>query len=366
MELGLFMMPIHPSHRPVSETLAENAEKIILGDKLGYTEAWVGEHLTASTEPISAPLMFMASLLSQTSRIKFCTGVINMSIHHPALVAAEVAQFDHMSRGRLIFGIGPGALASDFELFKTEDAKEREAKTLEAISLILKIWTQDPPYHLTGKFWDVTIEKNVIEKLGFGYMSKPYQKPHPPIALSIMSPFSGSAKTAAVMGWNPISANFIPTYSVASHWQRYLEGCAEAKREPTKEWRVCRNIIVAPTDDEARDIAHDPKGSFYHYYDYLWYGLSVGKYTQAIKPDPKIADNEVTVPYLIDQLVIHGSPKTVVDKLVAFREQVGPFGKLILATIDWSGAYRKYDTASMAMLANDVMPKFSKAIVKAN
>jgi alkanesulfonate monooxygenase SsuD/methylene tetrahydromethanopterin reductase-like flavin-dependent oxidoreductase (luciferase family) len=88
----------------------------------------------------------------------------------------------------------------------------------------------------------------------------------------------------------------------------------------------------------------------------------VGKYTQAIKPDPKIADDQVTIPHLIDQLIIYGSPQTVVDKLIAFREKVGPFGKLIQATIDWSGDYRKFDMASMELLANEVMPRFSKAI----
>jgi alkanesulfonate monooxygenase SsuD/methylene tetrahydromethanopterin reductase-like flavin-dependent oxidoreductase (luciferase family) len=234
MELGMFMMPIHPAHRPVSETLEENSEKVILADKLGYTEAWIGEHLSATTEPITAPMMFMASLLHQTKQIKFCTGVVNMPAHHPALVAAEAAQFDHLSRGRFMLGIGPGALASDSELFNNEDGKDREAKTLESIDLILKIWSQDPPYRLKGKYWNITIEKNVVEKLGFGYLSKPYQKPHPPIALSIMSPFSGSAKTAGIKGWAPISANFIPEYSVASHWTKYLEGCEEAKRTPRR------------------------------------------------------------------------------------------------------------------------------------
>ena len=93
--------------------------------------------------------------------------------------------------------------------------------------------------------------------------------------------------------------------------------------------------------------------------------LSVGKYTQALKPDPKTPDSEITVPYLIDNLVIHGSPKTVVDKLVAFREKVGPFGKLILTTIDWSGRYRDYDIKSMNLLATEVMPKISAAMPKA-
>jgi alkanesulfonate monooxygenase SsuD/methylene tetrahydromethanopterin reductase-like flavin-dependent oxidoreductase (luciferase family) len=357
------MMPIHPSHRPPDVTLAEDAEKIVLADKLGFTEIWVGEHFTSTTEPITAPLIFMASLIPQTKKITFACGVINMPVHHPAIVAAEAAQFDHMCRGRFILGIGPGALASDWEVFKSADGKAREEMTLESIDIIKKIWSQDPPYQIHGKYWDVTLEKTIIPSLGFGTMSKPYQKPHPPIAMSIMSPNSGSAKTAAIHGFSPISANFIPTYSVASHWKRYLEGCEIAKRVPNgDDWRVSRNVIVARTDEEAREMAHDKEGSTFLYYDYLWHGMSVGKYTIAMKADPNAADDSITVPMLIDDLVIHGSPKTVADKLIAFRETVGPFGKIILGAIDWNGKNRKLDQASMTLMANEVMPILNKSL----
>jgi alkanesulfonate monooxygenase SsuD/methylene tetrahydromethanopterin reductase-like flavin-dependent oxidoreductase (luciferase family) len=363
MDLGMFMMPIHPSHRAVADTLAEDIEKVVLADKLGFAEAWIGEHFTATTEPITAPLMFMAACLPQTKRITFATGVVNMPVHHPIIVAAELAQFDHLSRGRLIFGIGPGALASDWEVFKTGEGKEREERTLESIGHILKIWTQDPPYNLRGKFWDIVLEKNILPDLGFGWLSKPYQKPHPPIAMSIMSPFSGSGKTAGLLGWIPISANFIPEYSVASHWQKFLEGCDAAKREPDgKAWRVARNILVAPTDEEAREIAHSEEGALHFYFSYLWRGLRVSNYTIAIKPDPKMDDSSVTSAMLIDSMVIYGSPKTVTDKLVAFREKVGPFGHLILGAADWEGKNRKWEQRSMTLLAEKVMPEFNKSI----
>jgi alkanesulfonate monooxygenase SsuD/methylene tetrahydromethanopterin reductase-like flavin-dependent oxidoreductase (luciferase family) len=106
------MMPLHPPQRPVSETYKEDSDKIILADQLGFSEAWVGQHFTCTTEPIASPLMFMAALTNQTRQIKFGTGVINLPCHSPAVVAAELAQFDHMSNGRLMFGIGPGSLAT--------------------------------------------------------------------------------------------------------------------------------------------------------------------------------------------------------------------------------------------------------------
>ncbi|MFN9095671.1 MAG: LLM class flavin-dependent oxidoreductase, partial [Alphaproteobacteria bacterium] len=99
MHLGLFMMPLHPPGRPMHETLAEDTEKSLLADRLGFQEVWVGEHFSATSEPIASPLMFMAGLVHRTS-LTFGTGVINLPHPHPALVAAYVAQCDHLSQGR--------------------------------------------------------------------------------------------------------------------------------------------------------------------------------------------------------------------------------------------------------------------------
>ena len=117
MRLGLFMMPVHPPGRLFADTLAEDEEKSIYADRLGFDELWLGEHFSATTEPIPSPLMFMAGLIAQTKNLTFGTAVICLPNHHPVKVAAEVAQFDHMSRGRFMLGIGVGGLFSDFELF---------------------------------------------------------------------------------------------------------------------------------------------------------------------------------------------------------------------------------------------------------
>jgi alkanesulfonate monooxygenase SsuD/methylene tetrahydromethanopterin reductase-like flavin-dependent oxidoreductase (luciferase family) len=113
LRLGQFMMPLHPAGRPLHAYLAEDTEKALLMDKLRFDELFIGEHFSAATEPYPSPLMFAASLLPRTERLTFATGVITAPLRHPALVAAEAAQFDHMSKGRFILGIGTGSTPTD-------------------------------------------------------------------------------------------------------------------------------------------------------------------------------------------------------------------------------------------------------------
>ena len=191
MRLGFFMMPVHPPARTFTETLAEDTEKSLLADRLGFEELWLGEHFSATSEPIPSPLMFMAGLVPQTKNLRFGTGVICIPNHDPIIVAAEVAQFDHMSRGRFELGIGPGGLLSDFELFGHNDVGVRNRKVVEAVKIMQMIWSQDPPYEFNGEFRKFRLKDTVNAELGIGYMPKPYQKGGPPITLSTRQPEFG-------------------------------------------------------------------------------------------------------------------------------------------------------------------------------
>jgi len=357
MKLGIFVMPLHPPTRELTGVLKENAEKIVYADELGYAEAWVGEHFSATTEPIASPLIFLASLLPRTKQIRLGTGVICLPNRHPAVVAGEVALMDHLSEGRFNFGIGPGGLASDMELFGNLDAGVRNERMAESISMILKIWSQDPPYDIPGKHWTIKITDNIIPELGVGYMRKPYTKPHPPIALSSMSPDGNSVAFAAKRGWRPISANFAPESTIIAHWKKYVEGCEAAGRPATGEdWAVARNMIVGESDAQAEDWVLDPKGSIYYYFDYLWQVLKRADYTAVIKPDPAMKDDDVTVESIIKASVIYGSPKTVADKIMSLRERSGPFGTLLLAGMDGTGVNLERERLTMRRLAQEVLP----------
>src|SRR3954468_7906368 len=115
MRLGLFMMPMHPAERDPLRTLQEDREAIILADRLGFHDAFVGEHLTDRCENITNSFIFLATLIAETRTIKLATGTSNLSQTHPVLVAAHAAMFDHLAQGRFILGISPGALTSDAE-----------------------------------------------------------------------------------------------------------------------------------------------------------------------------------------------------------------------------------------------------------
>ena len=125
MKLGLFFMPLTRPGQEIGEAMEEARRKALFLDETGVDEFWLGEHFSASTEPIPSAMMFFANLLPQTKNLSFGTAVINIPNHNPVIVAAECAQFDHMSKGRFMLGIGPGGLISDFELFKNPDVHAR-------------------------------------------------------------------------------------------------------------------------------------------------------------------------------------------------------------------------------------------------
>src|SRR5262249_62000041 len=121
MRLGYFTMPVHPMHRSWVETLKEDREAIILADQLGFHDAFMGEHLTDACENITNSMMFQASLIPATKRIKLATGTSNLTQMHPVLIAVQAAMFDHLSEGRFILGASRGALTSDAHARSTSD-----------------------------------------------------------------------------------------------------------------------------------------------------------------------------------------------------------------------------------------------------
>jgi len=131
MRLGYFTMPLHPAHRAPSQTLEEDREAVILADKLGFYDAFVGEHLTEKSENVTNSFIFLATLVHATERIKLATGTSNLSHSHPALIASHAAMFDHLARGRFIFGVSPGALRSDAEAHR-RDQPRRAVQALSA------------------------------------------------------------------------------------------------------------------------------------------------------------------------------------------------------------------------------------------
>jgi len=357
MRLGLFMMPLHPPTRTLGDYMAETAEKVLLAERLGFDEVFVGEHFSATTEPIPSPLMFMASMIPQTSRIVFGTGVINLPNRHPAVIAAEVAQFDHMAPGRFIFGIGTGSLPSDYELFDVADVGRRNRMLIESMDMIERIWAGDPPYEFDGAFWKFGIGKAINRELGIGYMPKPRTRGGPPVCVAVSSPNSATVRVAAQRGWGPISSALAPREVIASHWADYCQARIAAGRVPSgSDWRVASYVMVAGSDAEARERVFSAESSFRYTFGYLREVLRRSGRLANLKPRPDMPDEDVTVDAIIEGRVLYGSPETVASRLIEFHNSVGPFGTLLVTGVDWGGPNEAWGRESMQRLADEVMP----------
>ena len=156
MRLGVFSMPLHRPEKPYALALQEDREMVLLADKLGYGEVWIGEHFTCKAEQIPSAMLFLATLISETNQIRFGTGVVNLPHHHPGIVAGEAAMFDQLSGGRLMLGVGPGGLISDAEFFGETDMGERNRVALEYVNAIQALWAADGPFELTANGMTLT------------------------------------------------------------------------------------------------------------------------------------------------------------------------------------------------------------------
>src|SRR5256885_5688246 len=334
MNLGFFTMPIHPVDKDWRVSLREDREAFILADELGFVEGSVGEHTTAAAENIPSCMMLIATLADATRRIKLGTGTINMPNAHPAATAANIAMLDHLLDGRFIFGISPGGLMSDAEVFGNLDANRTEM-FLEAINQVLAIWAGEPPYNIEGKYWKISTARTLMADIGQGILAKPLQKPHPPIVVTAVAPFSKGVTEAAARGWDPISANFLMPEWVKSHWPKYVEGCERVGRKADPaNWRVAKSIFVADDDKTAKAYAMGANSPYRYYYSQLYTKLKKGR-LELFKTRRDQPDSEVTLDGICDDLIIHGSPSKVVDEILKFREQVGDFGTLLYAGKDW-------------------------------
>src|ERR1700751_918649 len=174
MRNGIFLAPFHPLDQDPTEALQRDLELIQHLDRLGYEEAWIGEHHSAGFEIIASPEIFIAAAAERTKRIKLGTGVVSLPYHHPFLVADRMVYLDHLTRGRVIFGVGPGAFPSDAHMMGLDFAESR-VHMAEALNAIKRLLVEDDP---------VTVETQWF-KIREGRLNlRPYTYPHFEIAVA--------------------------------------------------------------------------------------------------------------------------------------------------------------------------------------
>ncbi|MGZ5151216.1 MAG: LLM class flavin-dependent oxidoreductase [Burkholderiales bacterium] len=363
MRLGYFTMPMHPQHRSPTETLQEDRDAIIFADKLGFYDAFVGEHLTELTENITSSMLFLATLISDTKNIKLATGTSNLSQWHPVMIASHAAMFDHLAKGRFIFGISAGALRCDAEALGTLQ-ENRQQMFVDCIDVILEIWKRDSPYDIDipGNRYKVTTATQREFSIGRGHLYKPYQQPRPEIVGTVVAPFSKGVIEMGAKDFHPLSANFLLSKWLPSHWANYAQGKARVGEKPDpSDWRIARTIFVADDDATARRYAIEDSASPYRFYwQQMYTKMKLGGREAVFKNAREQPDSEITEDYILKNLVIHGTVDKVVDEILALREEAGEFGEIVYAGMDYLDP--KLARRSMELMATEVMPRVNAAI----
>jgi alkanesulfonate monooxygenase SsuD/methylene tetrahydromethanopterin reductase-like flavin-dependent oxidoreductase (luciferase family) len=353
MKLGLFTMPLHPPEVAKHEAFQRDIDLLVRADRLGLSEAWIGEHYASVWESVPAPDLLIARALGETSQIKFGTGVACLPHHNPLELAHRIAYLDHLASGRLLFGIGPGGLMVDHELFCIDtDHEEQRPLTESVIDAVLDVWAGPSSGEWQNDRWHFKVPRTT--PFGLGLHLKPYQQPHPPIGVAGVSAGSASLGLASERGWIPLSLNFLTANALKDHGQVIDAGARRAGRPIDRSvWRVCRDIHVAPTTEQAIAEARDgAMGRAFREY-VLPLVRHQGGRLSVFKIDPEMPDDAVNVDYLIENVWVVGDPPTVTEKLQRLHDEIGGFGTLIMLAYDWEP---EVGARSMELLTKEVLP----------
>ena len=356
LKLGYFTQPVHPPTRDYGHVLREDREAVKLADRLGFSEAFIGEHLADSAETITSSLMFIASLADACPSITFGTGVLPLPNYHPVMAAAQVSMIDHLVGGRLVLGVGPG-VGPDAEALG-DTGIDRNRKLLEAIEHMIELWTGTAPYQLEGEFYQTTTERSLNPDIGVGIVLKPLQKPHPPIVITSLRPDSIGPQKAGSRGWTGISATYVGAHVVRAHIKKFNEGRNDAGLPENGGWRLARSIFVADDEATARRYAHSEVGPYGFYFRLMMNKLASFGALGLMLDDPGQSESELSLERTLKRLVIAGTPDSVADQLLALRDDVGAFGTLLYTGHDWADL--DLSRRSMELMAEEVWPRLTE------
>jgi alkanesulfonate monooxygenase SsuD/methylene tetrahydromethanopterin reductase-like flavin-dependent oxidoreductase (luciferase family) len=229
----------------------------------------------------------------------------------------------------------------------------------EAIDMILKLWSSEPPYEIEGKYWTVRLKKNVDTETLIGYIPKPLQKPHPPVAVPGMSRGSPSMRMAGRRGWQPFGHCLVTANVLADFWRTYAEGAHEAGRTPDRaDFKIARSIFLADTTEEA--VRRARTNSLGKNYEYIGRLFDKGLGRRVYKRDLARSDADTNLDYLMTEQIIAGDVEEVLRRLLAMMEETGRFGTLVLMGYDWDD--KASWLHSMELFARELMPALNKAV----
>jgi limonene 1,2-monooxygenase len=344
MKFGVFMAPFHRPGENPTLALERDLELIQWLDVLGFDEAYIGEHHSAGWETIASPEVFIATAAERTRQIRLGTGVISLPYHHPLMVANRMVLLDHLTRGRVILGVGPGALASDAVMLGIPAERQREMMD-EALGIIVRLFESTEPLTYTSDWFQL---HDAVLQL------RPYQEPYIPIAVaSVQSP--AGVRLAGKYGASVLSLS-IPRATVRQTSLKELwtigeeTAVAHGKTLRREDWRLVVSCHLAESRQEAiEDVRFGG-------------GREVTEYFAGTLGNPA---PDVPMDQIVDFMVEHnqwivGTPEDCIAGIERLQEASGGFGGFMIRVEDY--VQREKRLRSYELLARYVMPHFQGSL----
>ncbi len=345
LRFGAFMAPYHAVGEGPTLALERDLELIVRLDALGFDEVWVGEHHSTGWETIASPEIFLAVAAERTRRIRLGTGAISLPYHHPLMVADRIVLLDHLTRGRVMLGVGPGGHITDALMLGIQPTRLRPMMD-EALGVIVRLLTDTAP---------LTVESDWFRLHEAVLQLRPYQRPHPPLAVTSLESPAGMA-LAGRHGAGVLSLAVTTTpdgpVDLPAQWAVTEEAAAAAGTGAHRaDWRLCVPIHLAETRQRALDEARE--GSARFLLDYVQ--GTTGRPAPVPGPPERI----------VDQMVERGSwvvgtPDDCRAAIERLQEWTGGFGAMLVWAHEW--APREATLRSYELLAREVMPRFQGAL----
>jgi len=337
---GIFLAPFHPVGQNPTLALERDLELMVRLDELGYDEAWIGEHHSAGYEIIASPEVFIATVAERTRHLRLGTGVSSLPYHHPFMLADRMVLLDHLTRGRVMLGCGPGALPSDAYMMGIDPLRQREMME-ESLETILALFDGSEP---------VTRQTDWFTLREARLQLRPFQPGGIEVAVAAQVSPAGP-RAAGRFGCSLLSlgATSAGGFDVlGAHWQTMEERAARfGTTVDRRRWRLVGPMHVAATEAQARKDVE--------------YGLAQWvDYFQRVAALPVAPDTSSTAD-MVDAinasgLAVIGTPEMAAEQVSRLVEQSGGFGTYLFMGHDW--ADRQATLASYELFAREVMPRF--------
>ena len=346
LKFGTFMAPFHWLGENPTLAIERDLETIQWLDHLGYDEAWIGEHHSAGWEIIASPEIFIATAAERTKHIKLGTGVMSLPYHHPMMAADRMVLLDHLTRGRVMLGVGPGALGTDAYMLGIDPTTQRP-RTDEAVGIIKRLLTETEPITYESDWF--TLNEAVLNL-------RPYTLPYFPIVAAAAQSPSGMV-LAGKHGLGVLSVSVIRDEGIApdlkKFWSIAEETAAEHGNTMNREdWRMSIHVFLADTKKEAMEQARVGAGRYQRDYFENTLGLS----SVIDGPAEKIIDAMVE-----KGAWCVGTPDDLIASITELDEKSGGFGGILIQATEWGT--REQVRHSYELIARYVMPQFQGSLV---